>query len=340
MSNETASEGLNYLADSGFFLYKLEWLDRDNIIGMMCQNEMKCDGTDIGRIILWNKNTKYQRLIFEGKEMGGLMPEGVVLGKNGNIYAFDANACIIINKESLKVNDIVFPKEKAGGFSPSIYGDLIFRADHGMGLVKHEDYSKTVILKEDQAGVTDSGYKYTIFYETPQWSPDGKWIAFYKMAADFIIPPQVSIIAGDGTNEKNFKFDTASGFAWSPDSEHLVLINDGSIFEGPPEIRIENIITGEEILVVFDEPIDGQKIQFLEIMDIFESKILLQAYFDFNGVHARPVLLYDWKTMEKKWLTSLDNVSVSAAFSPDGKTVAITSSEEAIENRIVLVAID
>ena len=126
-----------------------------------------------------------QQLIYEGKEMAGFMPSGIVFGKDGIIYAFDSLACLLIDEKNLTVDKIIPTQQES---CPSVYGDLVMRTDDGMGQIKHDDPDNLITVLKDQTGVTEDGIEYPIFYETPLWSPDGKWIAFYKMSEDFIVP--------------------------------------------------------------------------------------------------------------------------------------------------------
>lgn len=64
------------------------------------------------------------------------------------------------------------------------------------------------------------------------------------------------------------------------------------------------------------------------ILDVSGSKILLQTHFDYQDKHVQPILFCDWKTGEKKFITDLDYWSVAAAFSPDGKTVAVAGDNK------------
>ena len=57
-SEITPPAKIDYLADPDFFLYRIDWLDQDRCNLHDSDNRKTKDiGVDIGRIIVWDKNT-------------------------------------------------------------------------------------------------------------------------------------------------------------------------------------------------------------------------------------------------------------------------------------------
>jgi Tol biopolymer transport system component len=64
----------------------------------------------------------------------------------------------------------------------------------------------------------------------PQWSPDGRWIAFFRDQQIFVMP----LDGGDVRQITDGNVDAASGFNWSPDSAHITYVTYEERLEGPP----------------------------------------------------------------------------------------------------------
>ena len=328
ISKDNYNNNKNYLKDSDFFLYELAWINSDILIAKMVSREDKSLGELKGRVILWNHLTNEQKVIYEGVEMPGVLPHGTILDNNGLLYTFDGLACLVFDTSTFELKNIVEVPGIAGQFHPSINGEFVMRGPDGLTIYTPDNPEELLILKDDQDMITESGIPYTIFYEGPEFSSDGKWIAFYQMAADFLIPPRIGLISRDGSVEKLFDFDTATNFTWASDPETIIAINEGGIFKGPLEIKVFNILSGKTISALFDQPIENQKLSYMMIADTYDTKILLQAGIFKEDKQLLPLLLFDWNTGEKKFLTSIDYLSVSATFSPDGKTIAAVSLDE------------
>jgi dipeptidyl aminopeptidase/acylaminoacyl peptidase len=87
---------------------------------------------------------------------------------------------------------------------------------------------------------------------TPRWSPDGKWIAFYKQDSLWIANPDsgetqmVTRVA-----RTNFFFNKAGeSFTWSPDSKRIAFLSDPKILPpaNPMTERLMRGITTEELM--------------------------------------------------------------------------------------------
>jgi TolB protein len=51
----------------------------------------------------------------------------------------------------------------------------------------------------------------------PQWSPDGRWIAFVSPGSR----PKLELVSTSGGVPRTLSADVASGFSWSPDSTRI-----------------------------------------------------------------------------------------------------------------------
>ncbi len=253
----------NYLTDQKYFLYNIKWLNEEVLIGQMCQADMKIDGYDIGRVVTWEHNKNKEQLIYEGKEMSGLMPTGIVIGKDNNVYTFDSKACIIFDKSTMELHETIRMPENIYSLDVSPYGEFAARSDNGIIIFSKEDFLDKTLLMEETT-TEESEKKQYVFYDYPKWSPDGNWIAYYKSVNNEKL--QLGVIARDQTQELAFDFNNFTNYAWSTDSTHLIAINEGTAYGGPLELRIFNIMTGETIVEVFDMPIEGQEIEYFKIL--------------------------------------------------------------------------
>lgn len=315
------------ISGDNYFLYSLKWVNSEELVGLFGYTDIKMDGTDIGRVVLWNRKTNTQRLLYEGKDLPGVLPAGIVIGKGNLIYAYNNSNCLILSTADSGLKGLIQSKQPGVPIVPSPDGLIAYRSENGLAMFPEKERDNLTILEKQLKQKTESGQSYTIFQENPKWSPDGKWVLFSQIASDNIIPSRLGIVSPD-EKSKYFDFDKATNHEWASDSKHIIGINEGTYFKGPLEIGIFDITTGESIRTKFDTPIDGQNFRMFNILDTHDTKILLQTHFEYQGKIVKPVLLYNWKTGEKRWITSLNYWTVAAAFAPDGKTIAITGNSE------------
>lgn len=89
---------------------------------------------------------------------------------------------------------------------------------------------------------------------TPRWSPDGKWLAYYKQDGLWIINPDDNSAPQLVTRvaRTNFFFNKAGeSFTWAPDSKRLAFLSDPSILpKQMPSVmeRLTRPLTPEEIM--------------------------------------------------------------------------------------------
>ena len=314
------------LTDPKYFIYNVDWLDSTTLLAQLTLANGDIEAKNAGRVVAWNIKTNEQKLLYEGKETPGTMPAGMVFGENG-FYTYDGKASLKFDN-NMVLQEIIKTSTPGKRIHPSKNDEFVRRVDNGLGYFSLKEQTNIIRLKEPHNHKTKDGHEYIVFYEVPKWSPNGSWIGFYEIAQDFIIPPKLGIISRDGKIQRTFKFDTATDFEWSSDSKYLIGINDGNIFRAPLEIKIFDIETGEVLSQLFDKPIEGQKVYYFYILDSYDTKLLLKTHIEYNKKEVTPVLLYDWKTGEKEFLTQLDYWTVAASFSQDGRIIAVSGNNK------------
>ncbi len=88
---------------------------------------------------------------------------------------------------------------------------------------------------------------------TPRWSPDGKWLAYYKQDGLWIINPDDNSAPQLITRiaRTNFFFNRAGeSFTWSPDSKRLAFLSDPTILPptNPLTERLTRGVTPDELM--------------------------------------------------------------------------------------------
>lgn len=159
-SSATIQVESNYLNDSKFFIYNLDWLDSDTLVCQMCLTDMKSDGNDIGRVVSWNISTKQQKLLYEGKDMAGFMPTGIIIAREGQFFTFDGKACLTF--EDSKLKQIVKAPEGIYGLYPSINGRFVARGEQGLEVFPANDSKRRTLVKKEQVKTTTNGAEYTV----------------------------------------------------------------------------------------------------------------------------------------------------------------------------------
>ena len=93
---------------------------------------------------------------------------------------------------------------------------------------------------------------------TPRWSPDGKWLAYYKQDGLWVINPDDNSAPQLITRvaRTNFFFNKAGeSFTWAPDSKRIAFLSDPSILPQPtpmPNVmeRLTRPLTVDEIMAL------------------------------------------------------------------------------------------
>lgn len=138
-----------------------------------------------------------------------------------------------------------------------------------------------------------------------KWSPDGKYLAFLS-SKESQTGPQVWLLdrrGGDAKKLTSVKGDLDT-YAWSPDSKKLVLVI------GDPENK------GKK------EPKSPLPI----VIDRYHFKQDIEGYLQHLHTH---LYLFDLAGLKLDTLTKGNSDEASAAWSPDGKTIAFTSNRTA-----------
>ena len=188
--------------------------------------------------------------------------------------------------------------------------------------------------------------KYQSIDESPAWSPDGKWIAYYHFNSnpdDSLYPTGLYIIDTSGSNRRLIIAGRAYNPDWSPDGS-LLAFDVGRIF-------ITNVYTGELKQLTFGSgqhfpqwSPDGKYIAFEDVINtppdtagiwIINVNTLEMRYFDRGGTPDwspdNTSLVY--KSLEGITIGKIDGTSFKTIlpikketgcprWSPDGTTIA------------------
>jgi len=189
----------------------------------------------------------------------------------------------------------------------------------------------------------------------PRWSPDGKWIAFYKQDGLWIANPDsneaqmVSRVA-----RTNFFFNkTGESFTWSPDSKRIAFLSDPKILPptNPMTERLMRGITPDELMRLPKETRDmilkaqgrsAEQIAQLEA-DYKATQAKQQNYTDDVRVITRlqyksrtafsdnlqsHIFIVDVTTKQLRQLTSGNYAEHSIHWSPQGDEIVFVSNHE------------
>ncbi len=144
--------------------------------------------------------------------------------------------------------------------------------------------------------------------DTPEWSPDGEWIAF--MGADGIDLVQPEEMAEPEHIRSRWLLgvdDTAYDFAWSPDGAWIAFAGDKGIYRVRPPFGDPERLSGDEGAEGLAWSPDGAKLAF----DRGEEPS--------RGVE---IVLLDVVTRKQTVLTQRAHAGFSATWSPDGQQLA------------------
>jgi tricorn protease len=105
-------------------------------------------------------------------------------------------------------------------WSPDSKSLLVTASDHGLHRIDLDTGKVTTVARGEVVGFGGSAVS------SPQWSPDGKWIAFTRSGNDLL--PHVYLVAAEGGKERRVTDDTTysdQGALWTPDGKALVYVS-------------------------------------------------------------------------------------------------------------------
>jgi dipeptidyl aminopeptidase/acylaminoacyl peptidase len=143
---------------------------------------------------------------------------------------------------------------------------------------------------------------------TPQWSPDGRYLAFLSDREDSREVDQIWLLdRGGGEAERITDFPGGvSEYAWSPDGKRLALI----VSDPDPDTAATSADTSKQTT---PRPI---------VIDRFQFKVDETGYLDARRDHLH---LFDLATRKAVGLTPGDYNEQSPSWSPDGRAIAFVS---------------
>ncbi len=172
----------------------------------------------------------------------------------------------------------------------------------------------------------------------PAWSPDGKWIAYMsdkdgnELWNIFLVSPQT----GEVTNLTAAPDIASEAPAWSPDS-HLVAYMSKAKTSPSFEIEFIDIASRRTTSVTRNSPPQLGNVSPLWSPD---GKFLAYTQENASGKDSN-IFLYDLAANSATCLTphTGDQTFTAAAFSPDGKTLLITSNAANTYDNVALLDI-
>lgn len=321
-----------------YYISEVQWLNNEEILLKIGKAETNNDENNMPtyKMYVFDAATKSGTLLYEGYENEYYMDGNTLtLVDDHKMYVYNAEYCLEFNDRKMVKNynlketfDKVFGEEMYEGTSLNInregVGSLLYNGDIiTFSLDDIENYevfmpqtSELVdaekVTELSNAGVLDD-YKEipATYYYQPLWSPDGKWLLYNER--DILEGHDSTVIMQNTTdNEKKaFDFKYMDYYQWADTSDYVVACT-WPTHAAKPEIKVYNLGTNECKSFVLDEPIDNISFQRINVLDVNGSKILLSCL----EREKSPLLILDFATGEKKWVTEADYEIVNAAISP------------------------
>lgn len=184
---------------------------------------------------------------------------------------------------------------------------------------------------------------------TPRWSPDGKWLAYYKQDGLWIANPDsgaaqlVTRLA-----RTNFFFNKASeSFTWAPDSKRIAFLSDPSILpKQMPSVmeRLTRPLTMEEIMqlppatremILKAQGKSAEDIKRLEAaaqVPATDVRVITRLQYKsrtaFSDHLQSHIFIADITTKQVRQLTSGSYAEHSIHWSPKGEEIVFVSNHE------------
>ena len=164
------------------------------------------------------------------------------------------------------------------------------------------------------------------------WSPDGKYLAYLRMKTPGTPGHTIIIRTFDGGEERSLHVDasTIRRLVWSPDG--TVLIFPGLDRDRQPGVFQVNLKSGAVMTLVNS----GPNVVIPQADVTHDGKSLV--YLAMNIVSgSQTVVVRDLQTGQEKVITKPSPIPTGMALSPDGKQVAVTTTDEPSGRYTVLV---
>lgn len=151
--------------------------------------------------------------------------------------------------------------------------------------------------------------------DSPEWSPDGKWIAFLGADGIDLVQPEEMVQSEHIRSRWLLRVDdTAYDFAWSPDGAWIAFAGDNGLYRVRPPFGDPERLSGDEGVEHLAWSPDGAKIAFD------------------HSEEASPqmkIVLLDVVTRKRIGLTQRAVSGFAPVWSPDGKQLAFLASTKA-----------
>jgi len=151
--------------------------------------------------------------------------------------------------------------------------------------------------------------------DTPEWSPDGKWIAFIGAGGIDLVQPE-EIVEPERSRSRWLLGvdDTAYELAWSPDGAWIAFVGDNGIYRARPPFGDPERLSRDEGAEHLAWSPDGAKIAF------DHSK---------EASPGMEIVLLDVVTRRQTGLTKRGVSGFAPTWSPDGQQLAFLASTKA-----------
>ncbi len=315
-----------------YVIFNFEWRDNENIVIQVSHKEsdkakIKPDEHFV-KTFLYNVYTDEQKLLYAGGT--DISKKDIVFGES-KMYIYDETECQIYNGEEFKYSHYFGEEAKTRfdqNFLVSINKDGLCAARMITGDIavfpinELENYQVIKQATEELIKSVEGNMIKASWYSKPVWSEDGQYVTFLEIGT-YSESAVIWMVDKSGNSEKVFEFYSTTNFTLTDDNKYMIGICEPLYMEDKKEIRVYNVEDLSYKQFFFEDPVNNISFEKIKIADTYGSKIALKCT-NLEGKNVTaPILLFDWNTGEKKWLTPPDYLAYVARFSPSGEELLV-----------------